>query len=487
IEESGELHFKLRAPSRSRKTVKIILGVTLKNMNEKLIKMRDNAISIAVIIALFCISAVFIGVQQMTAPIKQLVAAMKKVSSGDLSHFVENHRKDELGFLADSFNEMIDKLKLSQEEIKNYTQILEKRVSDRTRELRESEEKYRTLFEHSGTAVTLIENNKRLLMVNKGFEMLSGYPKAEIEGKFTLSNFLIKDDRAKIKEYYLGRKTGSESGVPRNYECIFVDRYGRHRDVNLTMSTIPGTRYFLASLTDVSELKQLQKRLMRSEQLAAIGELSASIAHEIRNPLGAINTSVGILKGTLNLDRQDQELMEIICEEAMRLKRITDDFLQFAFPKTPDFRHKNINILLQEIMILMKHKLEGCIQTEMALDPTLPMVPVDVNQLKQVILNVLVNGIDSMNGSGKLTLATRCTRDANQEPQAVIELSDTGCGIKESEYYKIFQPFYSTKEKGAGMGLAICERIIQNHGGEIKVESAVGKGTKFTILLPLKV
>ena len=117
------------------------------------------------------------------------------------------------------------------------------------------------------------------------------------------------------------------------------------------MGIIPGTKKILASLADVTELKELQKRVIRSEQLAAIGELSASIAHEIRNPLGAINTSVGILQKCLNVSGEDKELMRIICEETMRLNKIIEDFLQFAHPKNPNLKETNINRLIKETLL----------------------------------------------------------------------------------------------------------------------------------------
>lgn len=486
VTASGDLKFKLHAPSQMKRLVKVVLGISLENMHARLDNMRDNAISIAILISMICTVVVFWGVNRITAPIKQLVRATQKVAQGNLSHSVESRRKDELGSLADSFNEMIVKLKKSQDKIAEYTQTLEKRVNDRTRELRESEEKYRTLFEHSGTAVALIERDEKLSMINRRFETISGYPKAEIEGQVTFSNFLAPEDQKKIRKYCKTIVESNETTAPINYECTFVDRFGKHKNINLTMSSVPGTKNILASLTDTTKLKDLQKKLIRSQQLAAIGELSASIAHEIRNPLGAINTSVGILKNGLNLNGQDQELMDIICEESMRLKRITDDFLQYARPNKPKFKVTDINGLLQEILILLQHKIGKHIQRSTKLARELPLVLVDPNQLRQVVINIIINAIDAMPEEGCLTISTMHGQNIYGKHHIEVVFKDTGCGISEPELKKIFQPFYSTKAKGAGMGLSICERIIQNHGGEIQVASKLGQGTQFTIILPIK-
>jgi len=485
VSASGGLQFKLQSPSQTKKLVRVVLGISLENMNAKLANMRNNAIKIAIVIALICIVGVFWGVQKMTAPVKQLVRATRRVAQGDLSHSVENNRKDELGSLADSFNEMMVKLKSSQDKVLNYTQTLEKRVDDRTRELKESEEKYRTLFEHSGTAVTLIDKDEKFSMVNKGFEALSGYPKTLVEGKMTFSSFLECDDRKKIKEYCDTKMNTGEANIPVNYECTFVDRFNNRKSVNLTMSSVPGSRSILVSLTDVTKLKELQKKLIHSQQLAVIGELSASIAHEIRNPLVAINTSVGILKNGLNLNGQDQELMGIICEESMRLKKITDDFLQFARPNKPKLKKANINALLQEILLFLRHKIGNNIHQNLNLAKILPNVSVDPNQLRQVVINIVINAVEAMPAGGSLSISTSLLQTSVANQHIEIVFKDSGCGIDEPDLKKIFQPFYSTKEKGAGMGLSICERIIQNHGGEIKVVSRLGEGTQFSIILPV--
>jgi len=480
-EQSG-----LKNDSVENKFGTVIIGISLENLQFKLSKMRNKSIYIAVISALLFTTFVFWGVQRITSPIKSLDNATRKIAQGDLSHYVENDRVDELGRLADSFNEMTLRLKNSQDEINRYTHTLEKTVDERTYELKVSEQKYRTLFEHAGTAVALANEDGKFLMVNKGFEGLSGYQKDQLEGKINFSDFLLAEDCKRIKELCNVSRKNLHRYFPFIHECTFLDRSNHHKNINLTISIIPETSKLLVSVVDVTELRDLQKRLARSKQLATLGELSASIAHEIRNPLVAIHTSVGILKNALELDSEDLELMNIIAEESMRLNKIVDDFLKFARPNEPKFSNANINTLIDETLLVLRSRFNESITKNIHLSNDLPIVSADPNQLKQVLLNIFINAIEAMPLGGLLTVSTHFKKNRNGYKNIVIVVLDTGNGMEKHELKKVFQPFYTNKIQGVGMGLAVCERIIQNHGGEIRVESEFGKGAEFTIVLPVK-
>ena len=463
----------------------IFLGISHDNMYAKLSKMRGRAIYITSLIVLVIIVFVYWSVDRITSPIKNLDEATHKIAQGDLSHFVTIDRLDEIGRLADSFNEMVEKLNESQEKIKHYTRTLEQQVEERTSELKISEQKYRALFDHAGMAVALISENEKIIMVNKSFEILSEYMKHELEGIRHLSDFLSSEDIQEIKSIHDDVNKNREVIFPFNRECKFIDRLENRKNINLTLNLIPGTGKLLVSIVNVTELRELQKKLTRTEHLAVIGELSASIAHEIRNPLVAINTSVGILKSDLGLTGEDEELMNIISEESMRLNKIVDDFLKFARPNEPQFIETNINLLIHDTLILLKSRLNG-IYAKIELADHLPLSYADPDQLKQVLVNMVLNAIDATPDGGAIYISTDSVQSKNGYNALKIILKDTGRGIKESDLKKIFQPFYSTKEDGVGMGLAICERIVQNHNGEIRVESKNGEGTQFIITLNLK-
>ena len=486
IDNSGNLQFKLTSPLLKKKIIRVIFGISHERMNTKLGDMRNNAITIATVIALVSIAFVFLGVQRITAPIQQLVKATREVASGNLTQRIETDRRDELGKLAESFNQMTKELEESRSLHLSYTENLAKQVSDRNRRLKTTEDKYRTLFEHSGAAVIMFGKDEKIVMANERFEALSGRSKKDVEKTTAFSSFFSREDRRKIKEFIYAQDGTSRTQNPVSYECTLLEQMGHMKSVNLTMTFTPDHTNILASITDVTELKELQKKLIRSEQLAQIGELSAAIAHEIRNPLGAINTSVGILKQGLELSGEDQELLDIIGEETMRLNKIVEDFLQFANPKKLRLQETDINILIRDIFRLFKDKFGNGIQQKVNLAQNLPSPMVDPNQMKQVMINILLNAIDAMPSGGVLDTITRHALNRFGRPCIEIIFKDTGCGIDPFNLIKIFQPFFSTKEKGAGMGLAICERIIHNHGGEIHVASEPGKGTQFTISLPTR-
>ncbi|MBD3287350.1 HAMP domain-containing protein [candidate division KSB1 bacterium] len=465
----------------------VVLGISTTDMYQKIGDMRNLSVFIALIFIVVCTIIIYCFVGRFLKPIHHLVDAAGKVAHGNLNCPVENDRFDELGKLANAFNEMTLKLKRSQEQIKEYTLDLENQITIRTGELRESEKKYRTLFEHAGNALTVISHDYTLLMMNKGFEELSGYQKHALEGKFNFLNFFQWEHQQVIREAIQRSKNLEFAVQPLNCDCIFTDHYKNIKNVNLTISLIPGTKYFLTSISDVTKIRELHKKLHRSEQLATIGKLSASIAHEIRNPLGAINTSVGILKDSLILDEQDNELMRIISEESQRLNSIICEFLQFARPNSPNFENTDINSLIKKSLLLYRNKFGNSIAIDCQFDETLPEIKVDPDQIKQVMINIILNAIDSMPNGGSLAITSKLSDHIRLGNRYIeIDFSDSGVGINEYDLKKIFQPFYSTKDQGTGMGLAICDRIIQNHNGEIKVLPRKPNGTTFSIFLPLK-
>jgi signal transduction histidine kinase len=238
-------------------------------------------------------------------------------------------------------------------------------------------------------------------------------------------------------------------------------------------------------LSDMTQQRELERRLFRSEELAAIGELSAGIAHEIRNPLVAITTAVSLLKDESQLSDEGQQLLDIVKEESDHLAAIVEDFLQFARPKKPTFKEEDIRKFLNAVVKKYRDLDENRVKWVERYEDNLPMVSIDRHQIQQVITNLLLNGLDAMQNDGVLTIEARQEKSAGQDRVRIL-VSDSGVGISEDEISKIFQPFYSMKEKGTGMGLAICRRIMEEHDGEILVESKIGKGTTFSLLLPVR-
>ena len=340
--------------------------------------------------------------------------------------------------------------------------------------VRNSEERYRTLFESAGTCLVILNRDLIFRLVNNAFERLSGYTKEELSGNMSFISFINKNEEDIVKKL---------NNPPESFEIDFRSRDGLNKQIHITTTLIPGSSDILVSMVDMTRQKELEKRLFRSEELAAIGELSAGIAHEIRNPLVAITTSVNLLKEEKGLSKEGEQLLDVVKEESDHLAAIVDDFLQFARPKKPVFNKEDVNTILKDVVKKYKELYENKIKWKEEYDEQLPLIQIDRHQIHQVITNLLLNSIDAMEDGGVVTVKTRVETKVGV-PHVRISISDTGIGIPEDKIEKIFQPFYSLKEKGTGLGLSICHRIVNNHNGEIFVKSKEGRGTTFFIDLP---
>ena len=233
----------------------------------------------------------------------------------------------------------------------------------------------------------------------------------------------------------------------------------------------------------------LDERLLQSQKLAAIGELSAGIAHEINNPLAIIRQEAEWIQLLLKKLGDGKELEELqgsvhqIVEQVDRCTEITRNLLDFARKRDPVIQAVEVNRIIENMtMLVEKEAKHSNITIVRHYDETLPVIYSDAPQLRQVILNFLTNATYAIGKNGVVTITTRLSNDAAVD----IVISDTGCGIPEAQLSKIFDPFFTTKPsgQGTGLGLSICHGIIQRLGGRITVKSQVGQGTDFTITLP---
>jgi len=230
----------------------------------------------------------------------------------------------------------------------------------------------------------------------------------------------------------------------------------------------------------------IEEQLRRAERLSALGELSAVLAHEIRNPLGSIRGTAEILKDDYRPGDAKFEFLEILVKETDRLNRVVEDFLQLARPLQVDRETCDIMAELREVVTLLSGE-AGSRGVRLALTPAeLPAVRGDREKLRQVFLNLILNGIQATPREGNMTITARKAGDGDG-PASCVEISfaDTGEGMEPAVLEKIFEPFYTTKEGGTGLGLPITQKIVESHGGSIEVESGQGTGTVFRVRLPL--
>jgi len=230
-------------------------------------------------------------------------------------------------------------------------------------------------------------------------------------------------------------------------------------------------------------LRKTEAQLIRSEKLAALGQLAAGIAHEIRNPLTSINILIHSLRDSFSSNNSHREDLQVIEEEIDRINKIVDQFLRFARPSPPLLEKAEISSVFEETLQLLRPQIEKQRISVQKNFGSLPLINIDKEQMKQVVLNLLLNAIQAMPGGGRLQLAGRMPR-GNRWIQ--LSIQDSGMGIPPQDMDKLFDPFFSTREGGIGLGLSIAHRIIDQHHGRIEVESTPEKGTLFTIWLPLE-
>jgi len=240
---------------------------------------------------------------------------------------------------------------------------------------------------------------------------------------------------------------------------------------------------------DVTDSHRVQRQILQSEKLAAIGQLAAGVMHEINNPLATISACVAAIEGRLPAGpgaAQTEEYLQTIDREVDRCSRIVDSLLDFSRPKGGPRRQVSLNTLVDETLFLLKHHQRfRQLRVVCTLAPALPETTGSAEQLTQVLMALMLNAVDAMEQGGQLTVRTGLSPTRSDE--VMVEVEDTGVGIPAAEQGKIFEPFYTTKPpgRGTGLGLSICYGIVSDHRGRIEVDSAPGRGATFRVFLPV--
>jgi signal transduction histidine kinase len=233
-------------------------------------------------------------------------------------------------------------------------------------------------------------------------------------------------------------------------------------------------------------LKRSKSYIRRADRLASLGTLTAGLAHEIRNPLVAIKTLTQLLPERLEDDEFRGEFLKIAAGEVDRISSLVEELLDFARPSNPKLEFEDVNTILDGMILLVSTETKKKrVNILRSYGSDLPPVQIDREQIKQVFLNILLNAVQATSANGKITVNTRSFIKPGGEPYIQIEFTDTGCGIASEHIEEIFNPFFTTKSTGSGLGLSISHQIIQDHRGYIDVQSQLDKGSSFFINLPV--
>ncbi|MDR4509516.1 MAG: PAS domain S-box protein [Candidatus Brocadiaceae bacterium] len=401
--------------------------------------------------------------------------------------------------------EIIGSLNFGSNKVHNYTEthveIINKIVPqlaiaiDNTRlfdKIKESEQKYRNLVEDIEDVIFRMDKTGRYLFLNNALKNVTGYTPKELYDDSSLAIEIIhKDDVERVKES-TRKVIQGELKVSKGLEYRVHCKNGRERWLSQNTYPIKNKNGSIIGIEgviqEITDRKKIEERIRRSERLASIGELAASIAHEIRNPLGAISNSVCMLKRDLALTDDDQSLFDMVVEETEWLNSIITNFLTFAHQAEYHFVKSDIIKIIDETLILFEQdtRFNTKIEINKIYENNIPEIYLDRNWIRRIFWNLLMNSVDAMPNGGKIFIRLRRQKRPDNNMVEIV-LSDTGSGIPPESIKKVFEPFFTTKKtRGTGLGLSIVHRVIDNHDGVIDVKSIQGKGTTFTIRLPIK-
>lgn len=346
----------------------------------------------------------------------------------------------------------------------------------------ESEEKFRAIAASAQDGIIMMDNDGLISFWNKAAEKIFGYSSNEVLGQdlhHMLAPARYHDDTSRGIQTFKTIGTGPVLG--NTIEIVGLRKDGKEFPAELSVSTlqINGMTHALGVIRDITKRKKIEDELATNEKFAAIGQLAGGIAHELRHPLGTIKNAAYFLDMALiNPEPEIKEMLELLANEVTVSKRIIDSLLQFACPDGSFRKTTDLNHVLQENISGLRIPLNIDVKTHFEED--LPSVLADPDQLQQAFGNIIINAVQSMPAGGELTFRT-----SSKESHLVeVAISDTGTGMPDTIRKKMFDPFFSTKSKGIGLGLALTKLLIEKHGGTVTSDSKMGEGSTFTVSLP---
>lgn len=388
-----------------------------------------------------------------------------------------------------SVTEMLrKKYKLGDEDIEHIHKVLKTSLGNIIHLAREGKSAHEKFFSdiivNSIDAIVGYDNQSRIFLWNKGAERIFGYSKSEIMNKdfsVLIPDYLLEKGE---KEFLISEVI--QKGYIENYETERKTK--KNEIINVSMSRFAiydGQSEMIASvgiIRDLTKIKTLEKELQERERLALIGEVVASIAHTLSNPLNIISGNADYLLLEKKSTDSEYEELKTILDETTRITKSIRHLLNFSRPLKVNKSFNDLNKLVGKVISNSKYlKDKKKIVFEKILDKDLPEFEFDISEIEEVFNNLITNAIQAIPSKGKIKITTEKTGT-----EIIITITDSGRGIPKENLSKIFQPFFSSKEygKGTGLGLSLSKQIIRGHGGDINVKSTVGKGSTFIINLP---
>lgn len=351
---------------------------------------------------------------------------------------------------------------------------------------------YMQVLENVEDAVTAIDDGGRIALVNPAAQEYFGISERHSLGKSYEELFAGQDNLL-----YLIRTALRDGRSISVHENVVLHRPASPPlPVSATVSpifTAGGTREGAVLIVrDLSRVRDLEETVRRADRLSILGTLAAGLAHEIRNPLGGIKGAAQLLDMELASGSPLKEYTEVMIREVERVNGIIEELMDLAHPRPPRATRVNLAKVLGDIVLLQREACRGKeIELVLILDPSIPPIRGDENLLTRLFLNLIRNAAEAIEKKGRVEILTRVSSDyhltsagSRPVPLIVIEVRDNGKGISPDQMEHIFTPFYTTKIRGSGLGLATCQKIVNEHQGLLKVESRPAEGTTFSVSLP---
>ena len=408
----------------------------------------------------------------------------------EASDFITKPIHDEALFVA--LKRAEEKISLKRQ-LRDYTENLELKVQEATAEIQRNSDFQANLIDNSLDGIVAGDHERKVIIFNTSAQRLTGYGEDEVVGRLTLEDLYEKE----IVDHWLGRlkQEGDHSGedYSGHVDTTIRSRAGERIPIRLTHTILRERGQKVGCVTffqDLREIRRLEKQLVQSERLAAIGQTSATIAHAIKNIVGGLKGGMFVVNKGFELSNQDylQDGWDMVQRNIAKISSLAMDLLTYSKERRPEYRLAQVNEVAGEVVELMKARAEE-FKVNVILEATEGLEPVamDVSGIHQCLVNLLSNAIDAcwpeICGHEQGQVVVRTCRHPNWA--VCVEVEDNGCGIEESDKEKIFTSFFSTKgADGTGLGLMNVQKIAREHQGRMEVESVPNKGSVFRLLLP---
>ncbi len=357
---------------------------------------------------------------------------------------------------------------------------------------RHLKEYYANVIDSVGDGVIVLDGVGSVTLMNPAAEEITGVSRRQAQG--AAFSAVFKGETVLLE---MVGKTASTGMTISDHENIVLRKGGHMVPVSATTSPlllangeVIGTILVLRDLTNVRELEEAVRH---ADRLSTLGTLAAGLAHEIKNPLGGIKGAAQLLERELSEESEMRDYTRVVLKEVQRVNRIVDELLELASPRKLKLDQVNLHKILGDIIILQRRTIEGKpVAIQQQFDPSIPPILADEGLMTQLFLNLIKNAVEAVGESGTIRVTSKVWSDYSmthkgerRSRMVAVEVSDDGPGIKKDQLEHLFTPFFTTKAKGTGLGLAICQKIVSEHRGLIKVDSDPGRGTTFTVMLPL--